>query len=214
MADNNWDSSSLDNDTTENPTDEFDSSQIDPNASQSDDSAAQGDDSTPDLQVLQTELLVTKQKLEELTRIAQQALADLSNYKKRTEEEKKHFVEFANTNLVNALLPILDNMHLSLEHAPSDQSNQAWMAGIKTIFKQLEDTLTQFGVIKIDHHQKDFDPNVHEAISIMAGPKDKILKAFQHGYKMGEKVLRRSKVIVGNGEGNEEEKTSESQEIS
>ncbi len=189
----NWDST--DENSTNNPEPAFGDN---PNGG---DDAGTGDDSAGQtFQQLKQELEASKAQLQELTRISQQALADLSNYKKRTEEEKKKFVEFANANLMSELLPILDNFHRALEHAPADNAAKDWAAGVIAIFKQLEETLANFGLTKIDASESAFDPNVHEAITTSSGPKDQILKALQHGYKMGEKVLRRSKVVVGHGE--------------
>jgi len=157
---------------------------------------------------LQNELEQTKSKLTELTTISQHALADLQNYKKRAEEEKKQFILFANATLINQLLSVLDNFDRALKNIPiikklplsgTDQ-NQEWINGISSINKELSIILQNNGLSEIVTTNQKFNPQIHEAIMTKIGQQDKILEEVEKGFMLGDKILRRSKVIVGNGE--------------
>ena len=154
------------------------------------------------LLTLQTELEESKNRLNELTRISQQALADLQNFKKRTEEEKTRFLAFANASLISDLLPVLDNIDRATTHLPEDPSAKEWAQGILGILKQMEQILQDKGLTVIDTNNQNFDPNFHEALLTTDGPNELIIKELEKGYKLGDKVIRRAKVTVGHGENN------------
>lgn len=171
-----------------------------------------GNGDNQDYSTLLAELEDTKSKLVELTQISQQALADLQNYKKRTEEEKIQFVAFANTSLINDLLPILDNIERATTHLPEDPAAKEWANGILIIFQKLSETLSARGLEMIPTANLTFDPNLHEAVMTENGPQDQITKELEKGYRIGDKVIRRSKVMVGNGSSaTESEQTPSSQ---
>lgn len=151
-----------------------------------------------DLAALQAELENSKAKLTELTQISQQALADLQNFKKRTEEEKIKFVAFANATLISDLLPILDNIDRAMTHLPEDPSAKEWANGIMAVLKQLEEALKARGLEYIATTGQTFDPAHHEALMTEPGPKDQVIKEIEKGYKISDRVLRRAKVTVGN----------------
>jgi molecular chaperone GrpE len=151
-----------------------------------------------DLTALQTELENSKAKLVELTQISQQALADLQNFKKRTEEEKIKFVAFANATLISDLLPILDNIDRAMAHLPEEPSAKEWANGIMAVLKQLEEALKARGLEYIATTGQTFDPVHHEALMTEPGPKDQVIKEIEKGYKITDRVLRRAKVTVGN----------------
>ena len=153
-----------------------------------------------DLTALQNELEQTKNKLTELTIISQQALADLQNFKKRTEEEKTKFVSFANAGLISDIIPMLDNLDRALSHLPEDPSARNWAEGILAITNQLHSLLTARGLETISASSGPFDPTMHEAVMTDSGPADQILRELEKGYRLSDRVLRRSKVVVGNGQ--------------
>ncbi|MBD3270806.1 nucleotide exchange factor GrpE, partial [Candidatus Peregrinibacteria bacterium] len=111
---NNWDSTSHDEDQKKDDN-HFDSATPQDDQKKDDGDGQNGSD---DLKILQQELEESKTKLAELTRISQQALADLQNYKKRVEEEKNQFAKFANSKLIQEILPTLDNFSLAVQHIP------------------------------------------------------------------------------------------------
>ncbi len=153
-----------------------------------------------DFSSLQNELEETKNKLDDLTRISQHALADLQNFKKRSEEEKAKFIVFANSLLITELLPVLDNIDRAVAHIPEDPAAKEWTNGILAILKQLQDVLKKQGLEIIPTDKQAFDPNFHEAVMMENGPQDQITRELEKGYRIQDRVIRRAKVVVGNSE--------------
>lgn len=150
-----------------------------------------------ELENSQKQLEATKEQLQNLTAVSQRALADLQNYKRRTEEEKASFVTFANAELLTALLPAIDNIHRALAHDPKDAE---WAKGAEQTMKQLTDTLEKLGLKPIPTLSQKFDPNIHEALMTAPGEKDLILAELEKGYTWNDKTIKRARVTVGNGE--------------
>ncbi len=150
-----------------------------------------------ELENSQKQLEATKEQLQNLTAVSQRALADLQNYKRRTEEEKAAFITFANAELLAALLPNIDNIHRALDHDPKDAE---WAKGAEQTMKQLIELLDKLGLKQIPATGQKFDPNFHEALITEPGEKDLIIKELEKGYTWNDKVIKRSRVSVGNGE--------------
>jgi molecular chaperone GrpE len=146
-----------------------------------------------DIEILQKELADSKFKLQEL-----------QNFKRRAEEEKISFIHFANANFILELLPALDNAHRALEHAPEDPKLQEWVNGATATLKQFETLFKEKGLKTIETTNQSFNPEYHEALLVENGPKNIIMKELEKGYLLNERVLRRAKVSVGNGEITEE----------
>lgn len=130
--------------------------------------------------------------------------AEFQNFQNRARTEKEQIIKFANAEVINALLPVLDNFKRATMHAPQTQDQQLsnWIIGITAIEKQFENVLQSLGVetIKSDPGQA-FDHNLHEAISHEASdlPPDTIIATTQNGYKIQHKILRPAKVRVSSG---------------
>ena len=128
--------------------------------------------------------------------------ADFENYKKMQTESQKEFVKYAAQNMVLQIIPVLDNFHMSTDHIPEDQKNNAWVTGIMHIQKQLENVLKENGVEEIETKEGDeFNPEIHEAISNSKDSKtdsndSKIQKIILKGYKLENKIIRAVKVTV------------------
>jgi molecular chaperone GrpE len=146
------------------------------------------------------ELTLANQKVEELTVAAKQAMADLQNYRKRTQEEKSSFAKFATANVFGEILPVFDSFERAIAHLPEDLAENDWAKGIQNILRQFEQVIEKFQIKKMETVGKKFDHNLHEAIATAAGEKDIILNELEAGYSMGNYVLRHAKVQVGNGE--------------
>ncbi|HOW60327.1 MAG TPA: nucleotide exchange factor GrpE [Candidatus Moranbacteria bacterium] len=132
--------------------------------------------------------------------------ADFENYKKMQAESQKEFMKYVGQNIVMQIIPVLDNFHMSTDHIPEDQKDNAWVVGIMHIQKQLENVLIENGVEEILTKEGDkFDPAIHEAIQDSSQEKGErkqeeikgiIKKITFKGYKLNGKVLRAVKVIV------------------
>ncbi|MBN2306596.1 nucleotide exchange factor GrpE [Candidatus Peregrinibacteria bacterium] len=138
-------------------------------------------------------------KIEELTAQLARAMADLQNYKRRSEEEKASFVKYANAELLQTILPILDNLDRSVTHLPQELKDNEWAKGMLHIHGDLLKTFEKLGIKKITTLGEKLNPNLHEAMMTEAGEKDVILEEFEPGYTINGDVLKVAKVKVGDG---------------
>ncbi len=150
-----------------------------------------------------TSMIKAKEYLENMNSLERlkRCQADFENFKKRQAESMKDFLKYASENIILEIIPVLDNFHASTDHVPEDQKENPWVTGIMHIQKQLEKVLEDNGTDEIRVKIGDkFDPKIHEAIQ--AGDKnqatsDKIKKVILKGYKMGDKIIRPARVVVG-----------------
>jgi len=128
--------------------------------------------------------------------------AEFENYKKRTAKERIELFKTASQELMTALLPVMDDFERALaELAKSDNHEQN--KGVELIYNKLADTLQSNGLSKIDLDKGAvFDAELHEAITQIPAPeeslKGKVVDVVGTGYKLGEKIIRYPKVVVGN----------------
>jgi molecular chaperone GrpE len=130
----------------------------------------------------------------------QRAQADFVNFKRFAEQEKTETSKFANVNLLVSILPILDDFERALAAIPPEENNQKWVEGLKLIGRKFRDTLEKQGVTQIQALGMEFDPYIMDAITIGKGLKDMVVQELERGYKLQDKVIRPSKVVVGSGE--------------
>jgi len=135
---------------------------------------------------------VSEKKIAELEDKWKRALADYHNLEKRIVKEKESFVRFSNAQLWGKLLPIIDDLELGERHL-NDQ-------GLSLTLNKLKEVLKSEGVLEIEVQDKDFNPELMEAMEMVEGPKNKVMEVLNKGYLLGEKVLRPAKVKVGNGQ--------------
>lgn len=140
--------------------------------------------------------------MQKMTEVAQRALADLANFKRRTEEERAHVIVYANLELIKDLLPVLDNFQRAQTHLPENLNDDAqnWVNGILQTFKQFQDALSKRGLTEMKTVGEKFDPHSHEAMLQGPGEKDLVVEELEKGYTLGERVVRTAKVKVGTGE--------------
>ncbi|MBI5412376.1 nucleotide exchange factor GrpE [Candidatus Peregrinibacteria bacterium] len=146
----------------------------------------------------------SQKKIEELTATLARALADLQNYRRRTEEERLRWMHVAQADLLKSLLPILDNFDRCSQHFPESLKDNEWAKGVLKIHDNLMDTLAKIGVKRIETVGKKIDPLLHEALLSAPGEKDVIIAELGSGYLLRETVLKPAKVSVGNGEHSDE----------
>ena len=138
-------------------------------------------------------------KIEELTNALARAMADLQNYKRRTDEDQGSFVKFANAELLKILLPVIDNFDRSAGHLPDDLRGNDWAKGVVQIHDDLLKTLEKIGVKRIKTVGEKLDPNLHEGLMTGPGKKDIIIEEFEPGYTLNDNVIKPAKVKVGDG---------------
>lgn len=147
----------------------------------------------------QEELEKAQKQIEQLTEAAKRSMADLQNYKKRAEEERKEFARFASANVFMEILPVFDSFERAQEHMPKIIQGNEWVKGIQSIIKQFEQIMEKFHIKKMKTVGEKFDPNKHEAIAQGPGEKDIIINELETGYEMDGYTLRAAKVRVGDG---------------
>jgi molecular chaperone GrpE len=139
--------------------------------------------------------------LERFRDLALRSQADFDNYRKRSAREKEEAVRYANSSLLERLIPIIDNFELGLAAAGSAE-NSPILAGMSMVGRQLNDFLAEFGVTSIDATGQTFDPNLHEAIAHEHDPnvpEGKVIRQVRKGFKLKDRLLRPANVIVSRG---------------
>jgi len=134
----------------------------------------------------------------------QRAQADLMNYRRRAEQEKEEIGRFGNTTIMLSLLPILDDLERALTSIPDDLAKHSWADGIRLIERKLQTNLEAQGLSQIKALGEPFDPNLHEAMMQGKGKEGIVVEEIEKGYKLNNRLIRPSKVVVGSGEEKEE----------
>ena len=160
-----------------------------------------------DTEELRQALDEEKQKAANYLANWQRAQADFINYKRRSEQEKGEISQFANASLMFNLLPILDDLERAFTSVPPNLVQLTWVDGIRLIERKLQASLEAQGLSPIKALEEPFDPKFHEAAMHGKGKEGIVVEELQKGYKLHDRVIRPSMVVVGNGE--EEEKKEE-----
>ena len=156
----------------------------------------------PDIQEEETqEEEVSCEKCQEYVHGWKRALADYDNLQKQLAEERNAMRKATTEDLVQQLLPVLDNFDQATLFKPEglDKKTEQWLQGILHVQKQLETVLDSFSAVPFGVSGEPFDPNIHEAISEEQddGKKDQtILRVQVRGWKLRGKVIRPARVIV------------------
>ena len=139
-----------------------------------------------------------EQELEGITDRYKRILAEFENHKKRSQKEREGLYNMVLSDVVSAMLPILDNLENA---AKVETKDEEYKKGIELVLKQFQDTLKSKGVEEIKALGETFDPELHEAVSSVQddtkGEKE-IVQEYRKGYKIGTKVIRHSMVVVAN----------------
>ena len=127
--------------------------------------------------------------------------AEFENYKRRTSKERVELFKTANHELMTVLLPILDDFDRGLAEIKKVKDKNL-LKGMELINNKLKATLTQQGLSQMDVKQGDtFDAEIHEAITQIPEPssklKGKIIDVTEQGYKLGDRIIRFPKVVIG-----------------
>ncbi len=145
------------------------------------------------------ELLKQKQEeLDDVTDRYKRVLAEFENYKKRSSKERELLYNSILSDIVTVLLPVMDNLEKA---ALAETEDQNYKQGVELVLRQFKDVLASQGVEEIKSVGETFDPELHEAVSSVIdenlGEKE-VKEVFRKGYKIGNKVIRHSMVVVAN----------------
>jgi molecular chaperone GrpE len=128
--------------------------------------------------------------------------AEFDNYRKRTDRERIQLSEAAAADLIEELLPLVDDMDRALKADAGSEATEAIRRGVELIHKQLLETLRKRGVKPIDSLGADFDPHFHQAVAHEPadGRRDgEVIEEFSRGYVLGDRLLRPAMVKVAKG---------------
>ena len=127
--------------------------------------------------------------------------AEFDNYRKRTLREKTELIHSAGESLLKDILPVIDDFERGIEQSSKAEDMDAVIAGMSLIYSKMKDFLTNQGVTEIVAINETFDTDWHEAVTKIPAPTDdmkgKIIDVIQKGYTLNDKVIRYSKVVVG-----------------
>ncbi|MGQ4266698.1 nucleotide exchange factor GrpE [Nocardiopsis changdeensis] len=153
-----------------------------------------------------SEAINADERVVELTNDIKRVQAEYSNYRKRVERDRVAVREVATAQVLGELLPILDDIGRARDH-------DELTGGFKAVGEALEGAVAKLGLERFAEQGDDFDPNVHEALTLVPVPGisvQTVVEVFQPGYRMGERILRPARVVVGDPvEGSEESGSAE-----
>jgi molecular chaperone GrpE len=138
-----------------------------------------------------------EQKIGELTEALQRERADAINIRRRHEEQIASLKDMVKAQVVKDLLPVIDNFERALSHVPKELANNDYVKGVQGVVKQFEKTLEEIGVKRIKTIGEEFDPHLHEAVSVEGeGGKEIISEELQAGYTLGDEVIRHAIIKI------------------
>ena len=158
-------------------------------------------DAREQLEVAEKELEAARAEARESADRHLRLAAEMDNMRRRHRQEQADRLQYGNAELITRLLPVLDNFHRALDHAPEDLEGPAEQLrnGLLMVVKQFDDMLASEGVTPIETEGKFFDPNLHQAVLAEASPdheEGQIISELQRGYTLHDRVLRPSMVKV------------------
>lgn len=141
------------------------------------------------------------EQIAELTDKLKRQLAEFENFRNRTDKEKSQMYAVGAKDVIEKILPVIDNFERGLKSIPEDQKGGPVASGMEMIYKQLITVLSDLGVTPIEAVGQEFDPNLHNAVMHAEDEglgENIVAEEFQKGYKYKDTVLRHSMVKVAN----------------
>lgn len=159
------------------------------------------DEASPDQEdaATQAQLEELRKELEEQQQRLVRMQADYDNFRRRTRQEKEDFAKYAASDVIEQLLPVLDNFGRALDAADSSNDFDALFKGVDMIFRQLQQVLEHNGLQEMDAVGQPFNPEYHEAVMKVEDTEHEegiIVEQLQKGYMFKDKVLRPAMVKV------------------
>ena len=141
------------------------------------------------------------EKIDELNDKLKRSMAEFDNYRKRTDKEKSAMYEIGAKDVIEKILPIVDNFERGLNSIQEDAKGSAFADGMEKIYKQFVKTLDDMGVKPIEAVGKPFDPNFHNAVMHVEDEnlgENVVAVELQKGYTYKDSIVRHSMVQVAN----------------
>ena len=139
------------------------------------------------------------EKIEELTDRLTRQMAEFDNFRKRTEREKSQMYEIGAKDIIEKILPVIDNFERGLAAVPEESKEDPFVEGMEKIYKQIMTTLEGVGVKPIEAVGKEFDPNFHNAVMQVENDElepGTVAQELLKGYMYRDTVVRHSMVAV------------------
>ena len=131
--------------------------------------------------------------------LAQRAQAELSNFRKRTEDDRIALQRQSNSRLLVKMLPVVDELELAVNHADEKRPSKSWVEGVRLIQRKVSALLETEGVTKIDSIGAPFNPVEHEAVGTEEDKKytsGQIIQVVRNGYRLHDRVIQAAQVVV------------------
>ena len=147
----------------------------------------------------QQELREVQQKAEEYLDLLRRTQADFVNYRRRMGQEQAESRVTAQISLLHELLPVLDDFERALEVIPADLEQHPWVQGLLLVARRLTTQLDQLGVRQVGAAGEQFDPRMHEALTLEERddvPEGAIIQVVRSGYALGDRIIRPAQVVV------------------
>jgi len=147
---------------------------------------------------LKDTILLQKEQLEEQEDRLKRLMAEFDNFKKRSTKEREGLYNSLVSDIFTSLLPVIDNLEQAVNAKTEDE---AYKQGVELVLKQFKEVLEANGVHEIEALGQVFDPELHEAVASVEDTSlgEKIIKEeYRKGYKIGNRVIRHSMVVVAN----------------
>ena len=141
------------------------------------------------------------EKIEELTDRVKRQMAEFENFRKRTEKEKSSMHDMGARDIIERILPVIDNFERGLAVIPEDKKEDPIAEGMEKIYKQIQKVFEEAGVKPIEAAGKEFDPNFHNAVMHVEDEslgENIVAEELQKGYMYRDSVVRHSMVKVAN----------------
>lgn len=141
------------------------------------------------------------EKIEELTDRLTRQIAEFDNFRKRTDKEKSQMYEIGARDIIEKILPVIDNFERGIAAVPEDEKTNPFAEGLEKIYKQLMTTFEEIGVKPIEAVGAEFNPDFHNAVMHVEDEtlgENTVAEEFQKGYTYRDSVVRHSMVKVAN----------------
>ena len=141
------------------------------------------------------------EKIEELTDRLTRQMAEFDNFRKRTDKEKSQMYEVGAKDIIEKILPVVDNFERGLDAVKEEEKDDPFVQGMEKVYKHLMTTLEEIEVKPIEAVGKEFDPNFHNAVMHVEDEnfgENIVAEEFQKGYTYRDSIVRHSMVKVAN----------------
>ncbi len=158
----------------------------------------EGESDNPEAEMLAAQVEELEQNLADARDQSLRTAAEAQNIRRRAEQESEKARKFALEKFVKELLPVVDSLEKALD-AMGEEATEAHREGVSMTLKMQRDVLEKFGVESVDPHGEPFDPQVHEAMTMVPNPDmepNTVMDVIQKGYLLNGRLVRPAMVVV------------------